>query len=166
MDTKDKELSGADKVKSDALRLLSFRPRSIAELKDRLKLKKHPAELIDETIELLKRQGLLDDAKFAKLYANSVVSSKPMGKKRLELDLVKKGLTPKAAKETLASIEGYDEKKAAYDLVRGRFLRMEGLPVQTKKSRIFGFLQRRGFSSDIIYSVINDLFKNESSQEF
>ena len=104
-DKKNPYLSLHERIKSDALRLLSFKPRSIAELKDRLRIKKYPPDLIDETIAVLTRQGLLDDQKFAKLYANSVTSSRPVGKKRLEMDLAKKGLDPQAVKETIAQVK-------------------------------------------------------------
>ena len=60
------------KIKSDALRLLSFRPRSEKELRQRLKLKKHPAPLIEEVLDLLKRQGMLDDAS-KKAVADAVI---------------------------------------------------------------------------------------------
>ena len=56
------------KAQSDGLRLLSFRPRSVDEMRRRLRLKRHAPGLVDELIESFTRQGLLDDEKFAKLY--------------------------------------------------------------------------------------------------
>ena len=149
------------KIKSDALRLLSFRPRSEKELRQRLKLKKHPAPLIEEVLDLLKRQGMLDDAKFAKLYAESRVYSRPAGKKNLELDLQRKGLPKDLIEKTIAGIQDYDEKKIARDLVFRRFQKMTGLSKEKKKARIFGFLKRRGFQTDVIFSVMSELFKDD-----
>ena len=104
------------KVKSDALRLLSFRPRSVKELRDRLKLKRYPAAAIDNALDILSKQGLLNDEKFAKLFAESRVYSRPTGKRQLEIDLKKKGLPKELVDETLANLKDYDEKKRAVPL--------------------------------------------------
>lgn len=148
------------KAKSDALRLLSFRPRSVKELEDRLKRKRYPAALIADVIGQLKRQGLLDDEKFGRLMAHSSVHTRPMGKRRLEFDLERKGLSKETVQKSLESLGDYDEKKAAKDLVSGRFQKMTDLSEEKKKARLFGFLRRRGFSTNTIFSVLSDLFKD------
>lgn len=148
------------KIKTDALRLLSFRPRSVEELRQRLRLKKYPAEAVQETIDMLTKQGLLNDALFAKMFANSKIYERPVGKRQLEIDLKKKGLAAPLIRETLGGLEDYDEKKTAMDLARERFLRMEGLSDEKKKARLFGFLKRRGFSNDAIFGAIRELLKN------
>lgn len=149
------------KAKSDALRLLSIRPRSIDELKSHLKLKKYPETAIDEVIRLFQHQGLLNDEKFAKFYAAARVHTRPAGRRQLEFDLKRKGIPNKIVSETISNLEDYDEKKIAKDLVWRRFEKMSGLPKEKKKARLYGFLKRRGFSDDAVFQVINDLFKNE-----
>lgn len=146
------------KAKSDALRLLSFKPRSVRELEDRLKRKKYAPALVEKVIEGLKGQGLLDDEKFARLLAHSTVYSRPMGKKRLEFDLSRKGLSKDTVQKTLDSLGDYDEKKAARDLVFGRFQKMTGVSDEKKKARLFAFLRRRGFSTETIFSALSNLF--------
>ena len=156
------ELTPEEKVKSDALRLLAVRPRSVEELRQRLKLKKHVDGAIDGVLELLKKQGLLDDEKFARLLANTKTLAKPVGRRQLELDLKKKGISPKLIAGTMENFKDYDEKEAAKKLVAGRFRRMEGLAPEKKKARLFGFLKRRGFSSDAIFTVLDQLIKEEN----
>lgn len=148
------------KIKTDALRLLSFRPRSVEELRQRLRQKKYTAEAVQEIIETLTKQGLLNDALFAKMFANSKIYERPVGKRQLEIDLKKKGLSAPLIQETLGGLKDYDEKKTAMDLARERFLRMEGLSDEKKKTRLFGFLKRRGFSNDAIFGAIRELLKN------
>ena len=148
------------KAKSDALRLLSFSPRSIEELRKRLLMKKkYSVPLVDEVIESFKKQGLLDDAKFAKLYATSRTFTRPSGRRQLEIDLKRKGLSGPLIGETLKNLEDFDEKKIAKDLVWVRFQKMIGLPREKKKARLYGLLKRRGFSDDVIFSVFDELFK-------
>ncbi len=148
------------KIKTDALRLLSFRPRSIEELRQRLRLKKYTAEAIEGVIETFTRQGLLNDALFARFFATSKIYTRPVGKRQLEIDLKKKGLSGPLIQETLGGLSDYDEKKTALDLARERFLRMADLSGEKKKARLFSFLKRRGFSNDSIFAAIRELLKN------
>jgi len=150
------------KAKSDALRLLSFSSRSVEELKKRLLMKKkYSVPLVEEVIESFKKQGLLDDVKFAKLYASSRVYSRPSGRRQLEIDLKRKGVSGQLIGETLKNLEDYDEKKIAKELVSTRFLKMAGLPREKKKARLYALLKRRGFGDDVIFSVFDELFKKE-----
>ncbi len=156
------DLQGESKAKSDALRLLAARPRSVEELRGRLKLKKHPAEEIENVLETLKKQGLLDDEKFAKLMTVSKTLSRPVGRRQLEMDMKRKGISTRIIESTMSGLTDYDEKEAVRKLVESRAARMKGLPPEKRKARLFGFLKRRGFSSDAIYSVLKGLVSDDT----
>ncbi len=153
------ELAPEEKAKSDALRLLAVRPRSVEELRSRLRLKNHQEAAIESVIELFKKQGLLDDEKFARLFAGSKTLSRPVGRKQLESDLKKKGVSGSVIRDTLSNLVDYDEKAEALKIARNHFRRVSGLTPEKKKARVFGFLQRRGFSSDTIFFVVEELLK-------
>jgi regulatory protein len=160
---KDGLEEGLMKAKSDALRLLSFQPRSISELKTRLIQKGHSAPVADQVIEGFKKQGLLNDEKFAQLFANSRVDIRKTGKARLQAEMRKKGLSSDVISKTMQGLEGYDEKKMARELAQNRLDRMKSLPTAKKKARLFGFLQRRGYRSDTIYAVLTELLKDSDN---
>ena len=149
------------KAKSDALRLLSFKPRSVEEMRERLTRKKYPEAVVHEAVEALLKQGLLDDEKFAKLFANSRVYTRPTGRKQLEFDLKKKGLSKELVENTIKGLQDYDEKKSARDLVYTRFQKMTGVSKEKKKSRIYGFLKRRGFQNDVIFETLNEIINED-----
>lgn len=149
------------KAKSDALRLLSARPRSSAELTLRLKAKRHDPEIIRQVIGLLSAQGMVDDAKFAKLYAESKRYGRPVSKSRLLGELARLGIDGDTASSAVESTGDLDERKAARELVAKRFDRMKGLPAARKKSRLYAFLRRRGYSNDVIFEVLDELFGAE-----
>ncbi len=144
------------RAKSDALRLITFRIRSVSELSQRLRLKKYPEDVIADVIAGFSRQGLLDDEKFAKLYSNSQAERK-VGKRQIEMDLAKKGVARDVIQKTVSELTDYDEKAAALQLVEKRYSRMKDLPAQKAKARLCGFLARRGFSQDVIFNVVNKL---------
>jgi regulatory protein len=157
----EKALSPEAKAKSDALRLLAFKPRSVGEMRDRLKLKKHAPDVIEQTVDALVKQGLLDDEKYARLYAHSQIYARPQGKRQLAFDLKRKGLAKDLVARTLEGLGDYDERQAAKDLVAGRFRKMSGVTDRTKKTRLYAFLKRRGFSNDAIFGALSDLFRND-----
>ncbi|MBI4352771.1 MAG: regulatory protein RecX [Candidatus Omnitrophica bacterium] len=151
-------------AKSEALKLLAVRPRSVRELEERLRRKKHAQAVILQVVEELKRQGLLDDEKFAKLYAHSRIYTKPVSKKKIEEDLKRKGVSGDIAQKTLVSF-GEDEKARARELILRRFEKMTGISDEKKKMRLYGFLKRRGFGSEVIFGVLGELFQGVEAFE-
>ena len=149
-----KELTESEKAKSAVLKFLSVRPRSRAEIVKKLQTKRYPAAVIEETVVLLTKQGLVDDEKFAKLFANSQVYSRPTGSRKLAFDLKQKGLSAELIEKTISGIPDYDEKKMARELVIKRLRSMKGVSEEAKKRRLFSFLQRRGFSTNVIFEAL------------
>ena len=58
------------KAQEAAVRLLSYRPRSEAELRTRLN-RRFPSTAVDEVLRALKQRSLVNDQDFAKLWAES-----------------------------------------------------------------------------------------------
>jgi len=85
------------KALSLAYRYLSFRPRTIAETKKYLTQKAEKYTLsageIDAAVELLKDQGYLNDAAFIESFVNSRNLLRPKGKKALEMELRRLGIS-------------------------------------------------------------------------
>ncbi len=148
------------KVKDDALRLLSFRPRSVAELKKRLLMKKHSSVLIDKTVALMTEQGLLNDERFAKMFAQSKAQSQVVGRNKIRQDLVQKGISNRLIEGAIASIDGVSEKEAALELAQKRQRLMREIPLVKQKVRLLGLLRRRGFSGEAVSFALNRCFKN------
>ncbi len=157
-------LSPVEKAKSDALRLITFRVRSEDELRRRLKMRRHSDETVEETVAFLKSKGFVDDEKFAQLYANSRLTTRPAGLSQVERELRQKGVSKDIAARTMASLPEYDEKQAAAELVKSRFIKMTGVSAEKKKARLFAFLRRRGFSSAAVLAALSELFKGEVSE--
>lgn len=147
-------------VKTTCFRFLSIRPRSEKELRKKLNEKKYPAEAIDTVIDLFKKQGLINDEKFAQSYATSQSHSRPVGRRQIERQLKQKGVSDEGISRAIQSLTDYDEKAEAKKLVQLRFSKMTGVSQKTKKARLYSFLMRRGFGPDVIFPVMNDLFKD------
>ena len=109
-----------DKTKKAALRLLSFRPRSESELRKRLTQKKLPAESIERTVEFLYQQRMLDDEKFARLYALSRLQSRASGKGLVQRELAQKGVSAAATARAMEAVEDISEQDMAMELAKRR----------------------------------------------
>ncbi len=158
-----KELTAEEtlvKAKKDAFRLLSFRARSTAELREKLLRKKYAPELVADVLSFCEKEGFLNDEKFARLYAMSRVQSRPSGKRLIQMELKNKGLSPALIGRALGSIEDLDEKEIALEAARKRFRQLSALPEKTSKARLYGFLGRRGFSSEAIFYSMAKLYKH------
>src|SRR6266540_1721578 len=73
-----------------AVKLLAAKPRSIAELRERLAERCSSKTVIETVIARLREYGYLDDERYALGYASSKVRQQPIGRRRLELSLERK----------------------------------------------------------------------------
>jgi len=133
-----------------AYRYLSYRDRSERETAEHLRKKGLDKAIVQETLQYLKKAKFLDDRRFAEHWARTRAENKQFGKYRLRHELIGKGLSPDLIDETLDAlfdtVREVDEKKLRS---------MQDLDPDKKKRRLAGLLQRKGFSSHIIYQVLD-----------
>ena len=132
---------------SAALRLLSYRPRSETELRQRLARRGAPPALVDSTIERLLELGLVDDAAFARSWVESRERASPRGQRLLRQELRAKGVNSDASREL---VEGVDDAEAALRASARRAASLSGLPQAEFRRRLGDFLRRRGFDYETI----------------
>lgn len=137
-----------------ALRFLKIRPRSIAELKEKLGAKGFPAMEIETTILDLLASRLLDDRAFTKSWINYRLA-RPFGFRRIIQELRLKGIDQETIEQEIAEIKGsYNPEKTALELAQRRWQRLPGIDPLKKKKRVLDFLLRRGFEADIALKVL------------
>lgn len=100
--------------------LLSRRDHSERELLLKLRQKGF-GEGAEEAIEKLKGYGYVDDFRFAKSYASELKRLKHFGKRRIELELMKKGVDCGIIAEALAETE-FDENELV-ELINRKYYR-------------------------------------------
>lgn len=156
----EKELSFDEqftKCKSYAFDLLIRRSYSAKELSDKMKAKGFTPEAINRTLELLEKLGYVKDEKFAKEWVENRIMNKPKGKIVLEHELLAKGIDKDTVDRVLAEIDDSEEKEMAFQLAQKRLKAYKNLNRITIKRRLFSYLLRRGFSSEIVSDVIRKL---------
>lgn len=146
------------RAKDYAFKLLSYRPRSIKEIQDRLKKRDYSSRIISEVIKSLKRLKFLNDKEFARMWVESRIKTRPMGRYRLYQELIQKGIDRDLIEKTLSNYREEEEIELAKELAQRKLKRSyQNLDEVTTKRRLYGFLQRRGFSYDTIQEVLKSI---------
>lgn len=133
---------------SCAVRLLSYRDRSEAELRDRLAKKGFPGEILEGAMERLKESGVIDDRRLAEAFARNAAESGALGLRGVRASLMKRRVPRDVVEDSLSGVE--EDPAGAAALVRKRMGRLAGLPAETVRRRLRAFLSRRGFSLETI----------------
>lgn len=140
-------------VYDQALTLLGFRARSVAELRRRLLEKGAPADEVEDVIQRLKDQKLLDDADFARQFARNKLVGPGASRFRIVQELARKGISRELADhavEELRTDDGIDSAHVIHRVAQKKWASLAQLDDFTRRRRLYAFLARRGFSPDEI----------------
>lgn len=142
-------------AKTQAFKHLSYRDRSKRELAQHLEKKGHTPSIIQETLQVLAELNYINDQRFAMEWGRSRVERKKFGKKRLRHELSAKGISSPIIETTLDSLyDSNPEQDLALACASKKLASLHGLEPEKKTRRLAQFLQRRGFSTDIIYETL------------
>ena len=142
-----------------AVNLLTYKPRSIKELRERLMEKDWTnSEIVEEVIKKLEGYGYLNDTQFAGDFAASKLRQKPIGKRVLQQKLTLKKLD----KETVAAAieKAFEDTPEAEVIDRAieKRLRLKGKPKERDEvKKFFDFLLRQGFSFDLVRDKMREI---------
>ncbi len=143
-----------------AVLLLSYRPRSIHEVEDRLKKAGFEHDIIDDAIEKLKQLGYLDDDAFAQSWTKNRIDSRLYGPKRVKQELRLKGVSDEIISKNLEeNSTPEDECERARRLAESKIPSYKGLDKNQLFRRLSQFLLRRGYTSSTVYDVCKSLIK-------
>lgn len=149
------------KAREAALRLLAFRPRTRSELQGRLLRKGFPEDVAADCVAALVEQRLVNDDSFAEMFVRERTRLRPKGKRRLVQELRSRGVDAEAAQAAVEETwkrEGVSELELAREAAAKWSPRAGEDPLRARR-RLFGYLQRRGFSSDSIRQVMEDILR-------
>lgn len=162
------------KIKSDTFpkardyvyRLLSYRPRSQKEILERLKIRGFDQKTSTAVVDYLKQLNYINDSEFAREWVESKISTKPMGIFLLRQELRNKGISNEIIDAVIDKISSsYDEYRVAKDLFLNRWQKYSHLDRVTSRRRIYAYLRRRGFPSEIISKIMQkEITDNDHSQ--
>ena len=134
-----------------AMRLLARRPRSEAEVRQRLQKAGVAEAVIAVVLERLRNAKLLDDEAFAKFWVENRTTFRPRSKRALQVELKRKGIATPALEEALVDT---NDAEAAYALALKRAQRLAALPALDFRRKLSDFLARRGFNYETVEPIV------------
>ncbi len=138
-----------------ALRFLSYRTRSVQEIRNRLERDSIPPKIIEYTVVKLLNQQLLDDSRFAETFAESKMMHRPVGMNRLRRELLAKGISRTIVEKVLDTYSSPEsEYLHALQIARKKLQTDRSVESRVRRRRLAGLLARRGYSWDVIGRVL------------
>lgn len=147
----------ATEAKRYALKLLHYRSRSEKEIIQRLKRKGFDDNHINDTVEFLKNAELIKDNVLASELFRNATENKLLGRKGIQAFLSNRGIKKDLAAEALSCLSEDTEKETALRLVEKKMKVLRNHPKNVIKRRLWGMLERRGFSAGVINTVIKSI---------
>lgn len=138
-------------AKSDVEAFLSFSERSTGKLYKKVIDSGFSMEVAGCIVEWAKEYDLVNDERFCRLF----VSSKVFGIRRFKLELLQKGVPLDVVNNSLSEISEFSYKKDLISIINKRYGTLPD--IETAKRRAYGWLSRRGFSAELIHSVLNEV---------
>lgn len=133
------------------LNLLSYRLRSEWELRDYLKRKDCPPEIIEKILNKLSVNGYVNDEQFARRWVENRRLLKATSRRRLAQELKQKRISNEIIDKVLADDKAEtDEREVLRALVERKRARYPD------KLKLMQYLARQGYSYDDIKSVLSE----------
>jgi regulatory protein len=135
-----------------AHRALGRREHTIAELRACLERRRVGPAAIDAAVAELEGAGLLDDARYARRFAEDRRTLELWGSERIARELHRRGVAPAHVEAALEPHHRADELGAALELLARR------LPVppadDRERDRAWRLLVRRGYEPELAYEAV------------
>ncbi len=135
---------------------LACRPRSEAELRERLQRRGFGGDCVQAVMARLKEQGLVDDRTFARFWRDNRESFSPRSQRLTRLELKRKGVAEDIISKTIDAI---DDEDSAYRAALGKARSLSYSDYRGFYRRLGGYLQRRGFNYEVIRHTVGVLWR-------
>ncbi|TCS92590.1 regulatory protein [Hazenella coriacea] len=152
------------KVRQATLRYLSYKPRTIWEVKQYLAGKDFATEYTEQVIQDFQDQGYLDDRQYARSWVEERRAHKGHGQIRLRQEMLKKGIAEKWIDEALSYTDNDEERQQAMKIAERRYLRIYQDSWPKVERRLGQYLLRQGYSAEIVYPILT-IFRSRHEQE-
>jgi regulatory protein len=143
-----------------AIRYLGYRPRSEAEIRQRLQRRGFDSDCTEKALARLKEQGLTDDTDFARFWKENRESFSPRSRWLTRLELQCKGLDGGTIEPVVGEV---DDSDSAYRAALSKARRLLPTEYQDFRRRLGEHLRRRGFGYDVINDTIKRVWKEYGS---
>lgn len=144
-----------------ALRLLRLRPRSVQEIRQRLRRQGIHEGVIQSVIERLTRSGLLDDGAFAQAWVENRNTFRPRSRRALTHELRLHGVESSVIESALQDV---DDEAMAYRLAQKKARQLSRATWPEFNAKLHRYLAQRGFDYSLNQQVIVRLWREQREE--
>lgn len=147
-------------VRKAAYRFATYKPRSVLQLRMKLKEKGFLPEEVDFAIKYLISFSLVDDAFYAENFIKNKAKSKNFGVNRIVAELRGAGVSQSIIESSIKQFFPQDDiYQMAMNAATKKYKLIRNKPIEKQRSSMMAYLQRQGFSWEVIKKVSNELIK-------
>ena len=148
-----RSLRATDRIEDEALRFLARKDRTEAQVRAFLSRKGASEAQTRRLIRDFIRKGYVNDPGYAWRWAEARLARRPMGRERLEAELLTQGIAGGTVAETVERLyRGRSEREMARRLLDGR----RDVRTSRDPARAVRLLRQHGFSDETIESIVRE----------
>ena len=147
----------AMRAKNNALSILKENIYSKTQMAKHLEREGFTDHTIQQIVIELIQSGHIRDREFAIKWVQRRQKSNPKGFTLLKQELIEKGVDRDTVEQVLSELNEKDETDLVLQIAEKRSKVYKGLPIQTARRRLHAYLARRGFDSDTILRVMEQV---------
>lgn len=145
------------------LRLLTFAPRTRAQLADALRRRGVPEQVAETVLDRFTEAGLIDDPAFARAWVESRHYSRGLSRRALSAELRRRGVADDDVHEAVETLDPDQEMATARQLIARRAAATRGQPAEARVRKLMGVLARKGYGSALAYRVVRETLEHEGA---
>jgi regulatory protein len=159
---KPRQLESEEQLYEAAIKILMRRAYSVHEMKKALARRCEDEKLVRSILERLKRQNLLDDARYAKQFTRHRTESRKQGEYRIARDLRARGVPDRHIEVALETAsEETDPAAVIRQRIERKLRAFRGEIDQRKMASLYRSLIAAGFPSDLIRKELHRITHEE-----
>src|SRR3954464_6403633 len=135
-----------------ALKSIGVRERTGSEVEAFLRRRGYEPDVVADVVRSLQEEGLVDDAGYARRFAEDRRLLDQWGNERIARDLIRRGIERELVDMALAGHDRNDELAVAVDLLDRRF--PQPFDGDRERDKAWRMLVRRGYAAEIAYSAV------------
>ncbi len=143
----------------------AFQERNHAEVKTKLSTMGIGWTAINEILSKLIEEGFLNEERFANAFVGGKFRMKGWGKKKIEVELKKRGIAAYSIQKALRDeIEPLEYEKTLMKLMQKKWTGIKGpsITVYVKQAKVRQYFLSRGYENNLISKVLKEIIEKEN----
>ena len=150
-------LSSVGQAQKAALTYLTHRHRTVEEVRRHLE-GRFSGEVVGLVLRWLEERGLVNDAAFARDWREWRERRRPSGEGQIRRELLELGIAPEVAEQALEGYDAVANARQAAQIWLAKHRIKDGTDYAKLRRRIWGYLERRGFESELIGQTVREVW--------